>query len=71
MQFGMLETRIFLDTHPDNTEALEMYNNYSQKYMALVKEFENKYGPLTLNGINSDEWLEDPWPWDNDFNTDD
>ena len=27
-------------------------------------EFEKEYGPLTLNGYNSDEWLKDPWPWD-------
>ena len=30
----------------------------------LKKEFEEKYGPLTLGENNSDEWLEDPWPWD-------
>ncbi len=70
MQFGMLETRMFLDTHPENTQALEMYNKYSEKYKALAEEFEQKYGPLTLNGVNSDDWLENPWPWDNDFATD-
>ena len=30
----------------------------------LKAEFEKQYGPLTLNGFNSDEWLKDPWPWD-------
>ncbi len=69
MQFGMVETRLFLDTHPDDKDALELYNNYLEKYKALTKEYEQKYGPLTLNGKNSDEWLENPWPWDNDFNT--
>lgn len=67
MQFGMVETRLFLDTHPNDPEALELNNRYREKYTALVKEYEEKYGPLTLNGKNSDEWLENPWPWDNDF----
>lgn len=67
MQFGMLETRMFLDTHPNDPEALEMFNKYFDKYKALAAEYESQFGPLTLNGINSDEWLNNPWPWDNDF----
>lgn len=69
MQFAMLEMRIFLDTHPNDDEALAMYNKYREKYKSLAKEFEEQFGPLTLNGYNSDEWLCDPWPWDNAFNS--
>ncbi len=68
--FAMYETRLFLDTHPGDKEALAMLEKYQTKYNALKAEFEEKYGPLTLNGMNSDEWLCNPWPWDNDFNTD-
>lgn len=67
VQFALLETRMFLDTHPDDPEALEMYKKYKEKFNALVKEYEEQFGPLTLNGYNSDEWLKDPWPWDNCF----
>ena len=63
--FGTVETRLFLDTHPNDQEAIAMYNKYADRYKALKKEYESKYGPLTLNGINSDDWLKDPWPWDN------
>ena len=62
--FGMLETRECLDTHPNDADALALYNKYYTKYSALKKEYEEQYGPLTLNGMNSDEWLKDPWPWD-------
>ena len=41
-----------------------MLNDYKSKYKAVKAEFEKEYGPLTLNGYNSDEWLKDPWPWD-------
>lgn len=69
MNFGMVETRLFLDTHPDSKDALELYAKYKEKYDTLVKEYEKEYGPLTVNTENSDEWLKDPWPWDNEFNT--
>lgn len=66
--FAMYELRLFLDTHPDNTEALEMMKSYKKKYEAVKAEYEKEFGPLTLNGYNSDEWLADPWPWDNSAN---
>lgn len=64
----MYELRLFLDTHPENSDALEMLNSYTEKYEAVKAEYEKEYGPLTLNGLNSDEWLADPWPWDNAAN---
>ncbi len=63
-QFAMYELRLFLDTHKDNKEALQMYDKYQSKYDVLKKEYEQQFGPLTLNGLNSDEWLKDPWPWE-------
>lgn len=63
-QFGMQEMREFLDTHPDDSDAMELFKKYKKKYETLKEEFEKEYGPLTLNGKNSDEWLKDPWPWD-------
>lgn len=63
--FAMYECRLFCDTHPDDREALELLNSYKKKYDAVKAEFEKEFGPLTLNGYNSDDWLKDPWPWDN------
>lgn len=64
--FAMYELRLFSDTHPDNQDALEMLKSYKKKYEAVKAEYEKEFGPLTLNGYNSDEWLKDPWPWNND-----
>lgn len=63
--FAMHEFRLFLDTHPDDTDALELFNSYKKKYEAAKEEYEKQFGPLTLNGYNTDEWLKNPWPWDN------
>ncbi len=66
--FAMYEYRLFCDTHPDNAEAREMFESYRKKYEAVKEEYEKQFGPLSLNGYNSDEWLKDPWPWDNSAN---
>ncbi|MCC8016121.1 MAG: spore coat protein CotJB [Clostridiales bacterium] len=64
-QFAMWEMRIYLDTHENNKEAMKLYKKYYTQFEELKAEYEESYGPLTLNGANSDEWLQDPWPWDN------
>lgn len=70
MQFAMWEMREFLDTHPNCPDAKALYNAYKEKYDTLAKEYEARFGPLTLNGANNDAWLQDPWPWDAGFDTD-
>lgn len=66
--FAMQEYRLFLDTHPDDEEAIQLFNNAEKKYTSAKEEYEKQFGPLTLNGLNSDEWLKDPWPWQNEAN---
>lgn len=66
--FAMHEYRLFLDTHPDNEDAKELFDKYSKKYALAKAEYEKEFGPITLNGYNSDEWLKDPWPWENEAN---
>lgn len=65
LAFSVQEFRLFLDTHPDDPDALALFNSYKKKYDAAKAEYEKQFGPLTLDGYNSDEWLKDPWPWDN------
>lgn len=65
-QFGMWEMRVYLDTHTNCPQAEKLYKKYSEEYKVLKADYEAKYGPITLSPENSDEWLKDPWPWDND-----
>lgn len=64
-QFAMWEMRVYLDTHQGNKEATALYEKYRAQYEKLKAEFEEKFGALTLGEDNSDEWLKNPWPWDN------
>ena len=38
--FAMYECRLYCDTHPNDTEALQMLNDYKSKYKAVKAEFE-------------------------------
>lgn len=65
--FGMLESGLFLDTHPDNADALARYNACRDETKQLVSTYEMKYGPLTMAGNYSTDcwqWIESPWPWE-------
>lgn len=66
--FAAYDWNLYLDTHPEDTQAIAMFKKMTDKAKELKREFSEKYGPLTAaESNNSDfwEWIEDPWPWDN------
>lgn len=69
-QFAAWELHLYLDTHPCDTSANEMFRKYTNEAMLLKKEYENKYGPLTASASNEADWLESPWPWENERSCD-
>ena len=65
--FASHELNLYLDNYPNNRKALELFNKYSNMTNKLIKEYENKYGPLTVGGINEDvpfNWENGKWPWE-------
>lgn len=68
--FCLLDTALFLDTHPNDTMALAHYKKIRDIYSDLVEEYENQCGPLTISGNNFDKWawVKSPWPWEGDAN---
>lgn len=66
VSFAADELRLYLDTHPDNGEALDMMKEYLDKRGALIERFGEKYGALDGYGmIYGDEWRwnDPPMPW--------
>ncbi len=63
--FAKLETELYLDTHPDNTAALDYFHEMHEKLRELTDAYEAEYGPLTTNGVHGDTWtwVHTPWPW--------
>ncbi len=67
--FAAFEMQLFLDTHKSNSEALKSMKEYDTVARTYRKEFEQKFGPLTANdlyGNTTYEWLNAPWPWENE-----
>ena len=63
-QFALWELHLYLNTHPADMEALALHEQYEIKLKKLMREFEDKYGPLTPMTGEGVEWLKNPWPWD-------
>ncbi|MBQ4145481.1 MAG: spore coat protein CotJB [Clostridia bacterium] len=65
--FAAYDWNLYLDTHPDDKDAIAMFHRMNDKATALKMEFESKYGPLTASASNDPDhwdWISSPWPWE-------
>ena len=63
--FFMTELNLYLDTHPDDTKALRMFNEASENAKVCFELFQNRYYPLVSASADCDndwEWLVGTWP---------
>ena len=66
MAFVIQELALYLDTHRDDKEALELYRSYQKMYEECREKYEKMSGPLNhmRSGEGEYRWLDDPWPWE-------
>lgn len=66
MAFAIQELALYLDTHRDDSEALQLYQTYQKLYHDGAKVYTEQYGPLNhkMPTDGSYKWLDDPWPWE-------
>ena len=66
MAFAIQELALYLDTHRDDQEALELYRSFQRMYEEGKMTYEKMCGPLTHMSHNDGpyKWLDDPWPWE-------
>lgn len=65
--FALQDLALYLDTHRDDREALEVYRAYQQIYHEGMTEYGKHHPPLTHtmpSEGNGYTWLDDPWPWE-------
>ena len=56
-RFAALETALYLDTHPYDSDGLERHNYFSLKLKELICEFEEKYNePLSVYSTAENRW---------------
>ena len=67
IDFVIVELILYLDTHPDDFDAIQQFNDSTEKSMKLKIQFEQKFGPLMNFGRSYSNypfnWIDTPWPW--------
>ena len=67
LDFAIDELGLYLVTHANDQEALELYWSYIQLAKEGREKYRKLYGPLKQTDLTPEEgyvWLKDPWPWD-------
>lgn len=66
--FAVVETNLYLDTHPCDAVALAALEKYSEMRKNAIKEYEALYGPIfPFNVCGNDDcyqWVKEPFPWE-------
>ena len=65
--FTLYDLALYLDTHPFDEDALEVYQDLSKEAIKLRENYEAKYGPLMQKEAACDcewKWINNPWPWE-------
>lgn len=67
-QFAALDTQLYLNTHPNDSAALEKVKRYNAMAKPLIEQYEEQYGPLTKNNNEGNRWnwMKGPWPWESE-----
>ena len=72
--FALNELALYLDTHPNDKEALNLYRTYQKLYHKAMMESSEQNRPLNHTTPVTDTaytWLDDPWPWEFSGNKED
>ena len=66
LAFAIQELALYLDTHREDKEALELYQSYQKIYHDCMMRFTRECGPLNHRTPTEGPyaWLDDPWPWE-------
>lgn len=63
--FYLIDLGLYLDMHPEDKEALKLFNETKNRYYRLINEFNKNYYPLMFvdsSNMNSYKWVEGNFP---------
>ena len=68
LSFSLVDLNLYLDTNPDNQQAVSDYNQLFEQSWAAKSSYELQYGPMNNFGHCPATypwgWINDPWPWE-------
>lgn len=67
IDFVLMDLTLYLDTHPEDAQAIAQYNHLAMERNRLKEAYEARFGPLTARGgsYSPHPWMysKTPWPW--------
>ena len=69
LEFALLETNLYLDTHPNSRKALDYYKKVKAACDIMYEDYVKNNGPMFAADVRQDNWswVDMPWPWQNDM----
>ncbi|MCD7817989.1 MAG: spore coat protein CotJB [Lachnospiraceae bacterium] len=69
VSFCAYDLMLYLDSHPEDENALEAFHKYSKLRKKALEKYERAFGPLRFSQIDeydmgSFKWVNQPWPWE-------
>ena len=67
VSFAVVDIMLYLDTHPEDEEALKYFDYYSKERKEALRMYAEKYGPLTVDTAKPGDywdWSAVPLPWE-------
>lgn len=67
LEFNLHELNLYLDTHPNDQQALDRFHEFHHEVLQAREEFNQQFGPLAILDVHEKEvpwaWKMGPWPW--------
>lgn len=67
VSFAVDDIALYLDTHPEDEEALKYFDYYVEQRKVALCAYAEKYGPLTIDTARTGnywDWSDVPLPWE-------
>ncbi|QOV20582.1 spore coat protein CotJB [Blautia liquoris] len=69
LSFAIVDVSLYLDTHPDDQDALDYFHEKSVLRKKAVDRYTTMCGPLTIEAADDRasgnwDWVTQPWPWE-------
>ena len=67
LDFALNDLALYLDLYPNDTQVINLFNDYNKRLKSYKNEYQTKYGPLTRESVEYSRmfsWIQNPWPWE-------
>lgn len=71
LDFMAVDLQLYLDTHPEDKNAIKMYNETLKEAQVYREQYEKEFAPLysfRSPAIGGWRWEREPFPWEYEMN---